>query len=269
MPCQPRQLAALLPLLVSCLSPARASDMLPARAIRNAGQPGDLCRAATTAAEAATHVPDAFLSAIARVETGRRDPATGMLAAWPWTVDAEGVGSFYATKAEAVAAVRTMQANGVRSIDVGCMQVNLLQHPDAFASLEQAFDPQANALYAAGFLVSLFNQAGSWPLAAAAYHSQTPAVGAPYERRVLAEWATPDAAGNAAPRAARAGRAPPDEVPARLRVAPAPEPAAAASVAPIGRAVPESGRIPPPAGGMLGRTLATYRLLPIRLARPG
>ena len=150
-----------------------------------------LCRAAIGTVEAAQHIPDAFLSAIARVESGRADPATGTLAAWPWTINAEGTGSFFDTKAEAIAAVRALQARGVRSIDVGCLQVNLLNHPEAFASLEQAFDPGANAAYAGTFLLSLFAHARSWPRAAAAYHSQTPTIGAAYQRRVLAEWAEP------------------------------------------------------------------------------
>ena len=45
--------------------------------------------------------------------------------------------------------MNSYRAQGARSIDVGCMQVNLLHHADAFASLEQAFDPVANARYAA------------------------------------------------------------------------------------------------------------------------
>ena len=32
---------------------------------------------------------------------------------------------------------------GVRLMDVGCMQVNLQMHPDAFPSLDAAFDPAA------------------------------------------------------------------------------------------------------------------------------
>jgi len=154
--------------------------------------PGLLCRSAIAAAEAAMRIPDLFLSAIGRVESGRTMPETGQVSPWPWTVDAEGQGSFYPSKAAAVAAVAALQARGVRSIDVGCLQVNLQQHPEAFASLDQAFDPQANANFAARLLASLFVQTGSWPLAAAAYHSQTPAVGAPYQERVLAAWATPD-----------------------------------------------------------------------------
>ena len=90
---------------------------------------------------------------------------------------------FYETKADAVAAVRAMQARGVQSIDVGCGQINLMHHPDAFASLEQAFDPQANAAYAARFLKELFAQTGDWSKAAAMYHSATPELGADYQQK--------------------------------------------------------------------------------------
>jgi hypothetical protein len=149
-----------------------------------------LCRAAIASAEAEQRIPDAFLAAIARVESGRS--INGSVVAWPWTVNAEGVGSFFATKEDAIAAVNALQARGVRSIDVGCMQVNLQQHPEAFHALDQAFDPVTNARFAAGLLLSLFGQTGSWPLAAAAYHSQTPTLGAAYQQQVLSAWAKPD-----------------------------------------------------------------------------
>ena len=84
--------------------------------------------------------------------------------------------------------MRAVQAQGVRSIDVGCMQVNLMHHPNAFASLDAAFDPTANALYAARFLNTLYGTSGSWVQATAAYHSQTPAIGADYQQRVMARW---------------------------------------------------------------------------------
>ena len=92
---------------------------------------------------------------------------------WPWTINAEGTGRFFESKAEAIAAVEALQARGVRSIDVGCMQVNLMHHPHAFASLDEAFDPQANAAYGARFLSALHHDLGAWPAATAAYHSQT------------------------------------------------------------------------------------------------
>ena len=87
--------------------------------------------------------------------------------------------------------MRALQAQGVRSIDVGCMQVNLMHHPNAFASLDEAFDPPSNALYAARFLNTLYGASGSWLQATAAYHSETPAIGADYQRRVMARWQLP------------------------------------------------------------------------------
>jgi hypothetical protein len=149
---------------------------------------GRLCRPAIEAAERRHRIPSRLLTAIGRVESGRRDPADGSWNPWPWTINAEGQGAFFDTKAQAIAAVRDLQSRGVRSIDVGCMQVNLMHHPDAFASLEQAFDPAANAEYAASFLERLYSQSGAWPRAAALYHSATPELGDAYQRRVLAVW---------------------------------------------------------------------------------
>ena len=104
---------------------------------------------------------------------------------WPWTIDADGVGQFFATKAQAVTAVAALQAQGVRSIDVGCMQVNLMHHPDAFASLDQAFDPAANTGFAVRFLDALYRRTGTWPRSIATYHSETPQIAEEYQRRVM------------------------------------------------------------------------------------
>ena len=149
--------------------------------------PGDLCRAAIASAEHQWRVPDRLMAAIGVVESGKRD-ASGEVSPWPWTINAEGVGHWFATKAEAIAAVQSLQARGVRSIDVGCMQINLMHHADAFSSLDQAFDPLANTSYAGRFLTQLYEKTGTWPKAAAGYHSLTPEVGAEYERRVMAVW---------------------------------------------------------------------------------
>jgi soluble lytic murein transglycosylase-like protein len=126
------------------------------------GPQGLLCRQGIGSAERGSGIPPHLLAAISRVESGRRDPVTGDWHPWPWTANAEGQGFFYDSKAEAVAAVRAMLARGIRSIDVGCMQINLMHHPDAFPSLDVAFDPQANAAYAARFLKELYAQTGDW-----------------------------------------------------------------------------------------------------------
>ncbi len=147
-----------------------------------------LCRPAIAAAERAHGIPHAQLLAIGRVESGRLDPETGRFGPWPWTINAEGSGQYFPTKEAAIAAVRALQARGVRSIDVDCMQINLAHHPNAFASLDQAFDPAHNADYAARFLVDLYARANSWMLAAARYHSHTPDLAETYKRRVIAAW---------------------------------------------------------------------------------
>ncbi len=157
--------------------------------------PYDACDYAIAAAEKPPHLPDKLLPAISRVESGRLDPATRRVRAWPWTINVEGVGSFFDTKEQAVATVQALQAKGVRSIDVGCMQVNLMHHPKAFASLDEAFEPATNAAYAAGFLAMLHRQFNDWNLATAAYHSMDPVRGEEYQRLVLGRVMTPMGAG--------------------------------------------------------------------------
>lgn len=149
--------------------------------------PGQQCRVAIRAAERAAQIPDQLMAAIARIESGRKE-ADGTVNPWPWSINVAGIDHIFDTKAEAVAAVRALQGQGVRSIDVGCMQVNLMYHPDAFASVEDGFDPAANAGYAARFLVQLHDQSGTWPTATAWYHSATPDLGEDYRRKVMAVW---------------------------------------------------------------------------------
>ena len=146
------------------------------------------CEHAIAAAERRIGLPPKLLQTIGIVESGRIDPATGRVAPWPWTINVAGVGHAYATKADAIAAVRDLQAHGVTSIDIGCVQINLMHHPEAFASLDDAFDPALNTLYGAHFLSALYRQTGNWPQAAAAYHSRTLDIGASYETRVMSIW---------------------------------------------------------------------------------
>ncbi len=145
------------------------------------------CESAGAAGEQAMGLPADLLVAVGRVESGRRG-ADGRVAPWPWSVNAAGEGHYLASAAEAVALVQSLQARGVRSIDVGCFQVNLLFHPDAFATLAAAFDPAANALAAARFLHALHDATQDWDAAVGRYHSADPGLGIPYMRQVLASW---------------------------------------------------------------------------------
>ena len=149
------------------------------------------CEQAVARADPLRRIPAGLLMAIALTESGRLEPLTGAMRPWPWTINAEGAGQFFSSKAEAIAAVRNLQARGVRSIDVGCMQVNLVHHPNAFASLDEAFDPATNARYAARFLMSLYGVTGNWLQAAGSYHSETPALHMAYRTAVLKRWQAP------------------------------------------------------------------------------
>jgi len=101
---------------------------------------------------------------------------------------AEGKGRYLPTKEAAIAEVEELRARGVRNIDVGCMQVNLMYHPEAFADLEEAFEPAANVAYAAAFLKDLRDNKGSWAKAVAHYHSATPERYIRYRTKVFAAW---------------------------------------------------------------------------------
>ena len=135
---------------------------------------GDMgaCIASIRAAEKRHGIPENLLMAIGLQEAGReRD---GQLTIWPWSINSHGKTSMFETKAEAIAFVHSERAAGKTLIDMGCMQVNQRWHPDAFASLEEAFDPNASAEYAAKFLSRLHADAGDWMRSAGNYHSFTP-----------------------------------------------------------------------------------------------
>ena len=212
-----------------------------------AASPSALCRAAIQAAERTHGIPHALLATLGRVESGRRDPATGAFGPWPWTINAEGRGQFFASKAEAIAEVRRLQASGVRSIDVGCMQVNLMFHPQAFATLEDAFEPARNADYAARFLVDLQRKSNNWLQAASHYHSHTPEFAEAYRQKVVAAWPEESRMATGLPRTAMAA--------APMGASALGGPGRVITFRPSGGAMASSG----------GRDLAAYRASPIPL----
>jgi hypothetical protein len=150
--------------------------------------PQGACDAAGRQAEQAGALPANLLLSIGRVESGRIDAASGVLAPWPWTVNVDGAGHYFQRERDAAAFVQMAESSGAKDIDVGCFQISLEQHPAAFSSLDAAFDPIANAGVAAQFLDQLKLRDGSWNLAIADYHSGQPALGLPYQRRVLQAW---------------------------------------------------------------------------------
>ena len=239
---------------------------------------GALCTRAIQQAEIGSGLPPRMLGAIATVESGRRDPATQQVLPWPWTINAQGKGNFFASKAEAIAFAHNLQQQGVQSFDVGCMQINLMHHPDAFASLDEAFDPGANARYAVRFLQALRDKTGSWDTASAWYHSANPSEGGPYRQLVVAAMgrmtdspvATP-AVANFVPFSARPAAFPVSMrfmpgAPARIIMLPG-----GGGLHPGGMGTAGASAAAVPAvfarNGLIGRTLDSYRAAPVALAR--
>ncbi|MFN0113997.1 MAG: transglycosylase SLT domain-containing protein [Paracoccaceae bacterium] len=136
------------------------------------GDESDLCDRAANLASAETGVPVEVLRAISLTETGHR--REGSIRPWPWTVNMEGNGVWFDTPDEARAFVDAEYRRGARSFDVGCFQINYKWHGQGFASIDQMFEPEANARYAANFMRRLHAELGDWSAAAGAYHSRTP-----------------------------------------------------------------------------------------------
>lgn len=142
--------------------------------------PGSCDRAAEKAAQL-SGVPVSVLKAITRTETGRA--RNGQVQPWPWTVNMEGKGVWFASEKEAQTYVLRHYQRGARSFDVGCFQINYKWHGTAFSSIDEMFDPLANATYAAKFLNDLYLESGDWLEAAGAYHSRTPKYATRYQKR--------------------------------------------------------------------------------------
>lgn len=158
--------------LICVIAAPQATLAAKLRAAPHPDQVSKMCDAAAVRASAESGVPIDVLRAITRTETGRN--GSSGLAPWPWTVNMEGTGKWFDTEDEARRYVRAHFQRGARSFDVGCFQINYKWHNQAFETIEEMFDPLANARYAARFLSELHSEFGSWTRAAGAFHSRTP-----------------------------------------------------------------------------------------------
>ena len=165
---------------------------LPAAALDSSSQAFEnnqkLCAQQTRYQEQNHAIPQHLLTAISLVESGRWSKARGANVAWPWTVTSGGAGRFFDSKAEAMVEVELLMTEGVQNIDVGCMQINMYHHRNAFETLSDAFDPAQNTAYAAEFLSKLKTPSNSWFDAAGTYHSSTPDKKAYYQGKLMTYW---------------------------------------------------------------------------------
>jgi hypothetical protein len=141
----------------------------------------EICEAASAAVARETGVPAPVMLALTLTETGRR--IGGRLRPWPWAANGGGQGHWFATPDEAARYAGAQLAQGRRSFDLGCFQINWHWHGAHFARPEDLLDPMVSGRYAARLLRDLHAELGSWTAAAGAYHSRTPALAARYRAR--------------------------------------------------------------------------------------
>lgn len=174
------------PLIGFCLTflyaLACSGSPLPAM-IHSDARLADMCDAAAQDAARATGTPVQLLRAITRAETGRS--RNGELRPWPWVVNMDGEGHWFASRMEAQAFVFDRFLQGARNFDIGCFQVNYRWHGGHFRSIEDMFDPHENARFAAEFLSDLYVEFGDWPVATGAFHSRTKWRSEEYAKKVM------------------------------------------------------------------------------------
>jgi hypothetical protein len=148
---------------------------------------GDLCLDEIAKQETKYGMPDGLLRAIARVESSG-SPYGPKTKPWPWTLNVGGAPHYYPDKASALLALTAFKAQSNVNIDVGCMQISLRHHPNAFPDLATALDPVSNVQYGALFLSALHDKSGDWLQASGDYHSTTPGFGDTYRNLVQIAW---------------------------------------------------------------------------------
>lgn len=145
------------------LSVTLTADPAFAKRVKITDEHIQICEGAAAFMEEKYDIPDNIMHGIVRTESS----------SYPWVINWSGNGEFYDTKQEVIDRVRQLQSQGKKSIDVGCAQINLHWHPNAFDNLEEAFDPIANLDYAARHVLELKTDQNfsSWHSAVAMYHS--------------------------------------------------------------------------------------------------
>ena len=173
----------------------------------------DLCLDEIAKQEAKYGMPAGILKAIARVESSG-SPYGEIIKPWPWTLNVGGAPHYYPTKAAALTALTSFRVQSDVNIDVGCMQISLQYHPNAFPDLATALDPVANVDYGALFLSALKDKSGDWMQAVGDYHSTTPGFGNTYRNLVQVAWT----GGRLSPSVVSTVRATPPQGPAIISI---------------------------------------------------
>lgn len=150
-------------LLLATVLCTRGSSSSAAAADGHLGS--NLCEREIAAASSRHGVPVEILYGVGLTETGRGDGLR------PYALNIAGASVYDLGLREALARFRDARKQGIRSIDVGCMQINYRWHGAKFESVEAMFDPATNVDYSARFLKELYVKERNWTRAVARYHA--------------------------------------------------------------------------------------------------
>lgn len=124
-------------------------------------------------------IPKNLLQAISAIESKTS----------PWAIYAKSRSHFFKNKAAALRFIHELKSQGVRNINIGCMQIDLKSHQNKFQNIEKVLMPYHNIEFAAKLLRKLYKRYGSWTDAVRYYHSGSSIYNLSYKERVFKKWA--------------------------------------------------------------------------------
>ena len=134
-------------------------------------------------------IPAEVLYAVGLTESARQVDSTGTVRPWPWTLNVQGKGFFYASREQVQRALEGFLDVGFESIDIGLMQVNWRYHRSYLESPQLALDPYHNLRVAAKILRECHQSRRDWWEAVGCYHApNSPHRADRYRARVFKHW---------------------------------------------------------------------------------
>ncbi len=115
-------------------------------------------------------IPASVLYAAALTESGKT-VNKGVFRPWPWTLNVAGKPRRFPSRNAACQVLTRQIARGIRSIDIGLMQINWRWNHKRLRSPCRALSPYTNLHHGAALLKAAYSVKHSWPAAVGHYHS--------------------------------------------------------------------------------------------------
>ncbi|OYZ95812.1 MAG: hypothetical protein B7X99_14845 [Rhizobiales bacterium 17-65-6] len=164
-PAKPTQPASLAKLAQPVPVARPSSAARPGKPKRNAASTSNVCERELARASAVYNIPLPVLYAVGLQESG----INGHLQ--QYMLNVAGKDYLATSLPDAMRAFNEARAQGIKLIDVGCLQVNYYYHGKKFRSVEQMFNPRLNVDVAAQELRDWRKSQGNWTMAVARYNA--------------------------------------------------------------------------------------------------